>query len=175
VYHRRLLHDQPDRSARGAVSERLDAHVLQFPKGRAPEFVAFPVHRAESEVESGSGGGAEAVSGPRAVLAEPGAGPEADVPKSGRVLRVRYCSACGTWYGAYYPQATVAEDDAKRYTCQHCCRPCEFLDHWPNRHGECRALAVPSGFGLDAERGVDVCAGSRYREALGPAQQELAL
>jgi hypothetical protein len=172
------------------VSERLDAYVLQFPKGRAPEFVTFPVHRAESEVEGGPGSGSEAVRRPGAVLSGPGVGPEADVPRSGRVLRVRYCSACGTWYGAYYPQATVAEDDAKLHTCQHCCRPCEFLDHWPNRHGECRALvvcsgdrpgvraaggAVPSGFGLDAERGVDVCAGSRYREALGPAQQELAL
>jgi hypothetical protein len=109
-----------------------------------------------------------------------------------RVLRVRWCSACGTWYGAYYSPESAAGEDRKRHTCQHCCRPCEFLDHWPNRQGECRALvsvvgageiqvrwraalAVPSGFGLDAERGVDVCTGSRYREALGPAQQELKL
>lgn len=151
--------------------EVLDAHVLTFPKGRPPEWDVYPVRRAESEARCRAPGGASAVPGPGAVLAESGEGPEADVPRSGRVLRVRYCAACGTWYGAYYPAETVAEEDGLRHTCQHCCRPCEFLDHWPNQHGECRAL-VPVGV-VDAERGTPVP--SRCREALGPGQQELGL
>lgn len=100
-----------------------------------------------------------------AVLVVRGEGSGADVPRAGRVLRVRYCAACGTWYGAYYPAETVAEEDGRRHTCDHCCRPCEFLDHWPNRHGECRAIACVGV--VDAERGL------RFR--LGAAQQELAL
>jgi hypothetical protein len=95
------------------AGELFDAHVLAvgftFPKGQPPAWVVFPDRRAESEVAGGQGSGPGAVSGPRAVLSEPGEGSEADIPKSGRVLRVRCCSGCGTWYGACYPEATVAE------------------------------------------------------------------
>lgn len=94
-----------------------------------------------------------------------------------RLLRVRYCSACGTWYGAYYSADTVAAEDGRRHFCEHCCRPCEFLDHLPNRHGECRALvctAEAGGHGaLRADSGVGLVSAVRWREALGPAQQEL--
>ena len=111
----------------------------------------------------------------------------------GRVLRVRWCSACGTWYGANYWPADAAEEDRKRHTCQHCCRPCEFLDHWPNRHGESRALvAVGAGAGEVWQREgpsageFESCSAAvqaraatevptRWRPALGPAQQELGL
>lgn len=96
-----------------------------------------------------------------------------DRREDGLVLRVRWCSSCGTWYGAYYSAETVAEDDARRHYCQHCCRPCEFLDYWPNWHWECRAL-VPAGV-VDAERGAEVPEVTRWRSALGPAQQELGL
>ena len=103
----------------------------------------------------------------------------------GRVLRVRYCPACGTWYGAYYRPEDLSLADHVQHFCQHCCRPCEFLDHWPNGHGESRALAVwgksgADGCGRSAEGSAAVCTRlpegvSRWRPALGPAQQELGL
>jgi hypothetical protein len=46
------------------AGERLDAHVLQFPKGQAPTWVVWPVHRAESEVESGPGSDVSVVPAP---------------------------------------------------------------------------------------------------------------
>lgn len=160
------------------MSERLDAHVLEFRPWQPPAWRVWPKHNGESDEVGRPGSGSETLPGPRAVLAEPGEASVADVTKSVRVLRVRSCSACGTWYGAYYPAATVAEDDAVQHTCQHCCRPCEFLDHLPNRHGECRALVVSGATGETRELVAGTGAAevpTRCREALGPAQQELPL
>ena len=54
------------------MRERLDAHVLTFPRGEAPKWVVYPVHLAESEARLRAPGGASAVPGPGAVLAESG-------------------------------------------------------------------------------------------------------
>jgi len=97
------------------------------------------------------------------------------VTADGRVLRVRWCSACGTWYGAYYTLQSAEAEDKRRHTCQHCCRPCEFLDHWPNRHGECRAVACLEAGTGPVRRPEGSPARVLYRTALGPAQQELGL
>lgn len=53
-------------------SERLDAHVLTFPRGRAPEWVVFPVHQAESEAVA------------PVVVLEHRAVPAGDVPSASR-------------------------------------------------------------------------------------------
>lgn len=89
------------------MSERLDAYHLQFPKGQPATFVRYPVDRAESEVSSGTGSGQEAIPGPRPVLAEQRKVCDADVPHSGRVFRVIFCSECSWEYGAWWPRAGV--------------------------------------------------------------------
>lgn len=151
--------------------------VLEFRKEGAV-WVEYSPDGGGRQGASGSTGGPGAVLGQGEVLAgsavpSEGPGARAAEVRTGRVLRVRWCPACGTWYGAYYPADTVAAADAVQHFCENCCRPAEFLDHWPNRHGESRALVRVGEF--DAERGLEVPDGSRWRPALGPAQQELDL
>jgi hypothetical protein len=65
------------------VSERLDAHVLEFPESGPPMWKVFPVHRSESEARGGQGGDAGDVRRQGPVLAEPGEAFEA-VPARNR-------------------------------------------------------------------------------------------
>jgi hypothetical protein len=130
--------------------------------GEGPAWVVFPVRRAESEVAGRPGVGSSAVPGSGAVLAEPGVR-SADVPKSGRVLRVVICETCGWQYGSYWPRSDpVTWGDCPR------CGGVTVIES---------GYRAAFGTGVDAERGVDTSAGGRgaWREALGPAQQELGL
>lgn len=80
-----------------------------------------------------------------------------------RVLRVRWCSSCGTWYAAYYRPEDLSLADHVQHFCEHCCRPCEFLDHRPRFAAP--VLAIP------------VCSASRAFRQAGQlhVQQELGL
>jgi hypothetical protein len=70
---------------------------------------SFADCRGEGEAEGGPGSGPDAVSGPRAVLSEPGEGSEAAAVAPGRVLRV---VVSGLRLATCGPAATVAEGGA---------------------------------------------------------------
>lgn len=131
------------------MSERLGAHVLQFPKGQGPTWRRFPAVLAEGEAGGGEGSGTGEVSGSSSVLAEPGEAARADVPQSERVFRVVYCVGCGWQYGAWWPRGYASYWG----DCPECGQRTELRDRYqPERP-----------------------APATWREARGPAQQELEL